>query len=527
MTTVEEKLAQANQHHQNGRLQHAAALYQKIIQIRSNHPEALHGLGVIAYQQKNYDRALELIDQAIAQHPDIAQFYYNLGLVWIALEKPRKAMAAFEAAISKKNDYAEAYYNLGNILKSMRKLEEAIENYRQAIAIQPQFVEAHYNLGNALKFSGCLEEAIACFQECIRLKTDFPEPHNNIGLVLKEQGRLEAAIDCYSRAIDLQPQFAAAHWNRALALLLQGDFAHGWREYEWRFRRGKWPRRFLNRQNVPQWDGSPFCAQRLLVFAEQGIGDTLQFIRYLPQVKALGGTVIFETMASLFELLKGFEGIDELLVRNPEQPSAVACDWCIPLLSLPRLFNSDLDTIPAPASYLAPDPAKTRRWRTKICQHGFRVGIVWAGRPEHENDHHRSCALEYFMPLAQMEGIRLYGLQKGESARQVRKLPDRRVVENLGEDFENFADTAGAVENLDLVISVDTAVAHLAGAMGKPVWLLLPFAPDWRWLMHREDSPWYPAMRLFRQKSRGDWAGVFQRVASELENLSTSYKYVD
>jgi hypothetical protein len=239
----------------------------------------------------------------------------------------------------------------------------------------------------------------------------------------------------------------------------------------------------------------------------------------MPQVKALGGTVIFETMAELFDLLRAFEGIDELVNQNPSGPSAVACDWCIPLLSLPRLFNSDLNTIPAPLSYLDPDPAKARFWRTKICRHGFRVGIVWAGRPEHENDHHRSCALEYFMPLAQMEGIRLYGLQKGESARKVKKMPDGRVVENLGQDFENFADTAGAVANLDLVISVDTAVAHLAGAMGKPVWLLLPFAPDWRWLTDREDSPWYPTMRLFRQKSRGNWTEVFQRLTAELAKI--------
>ncbi|MDB4264707.1 glycosyltransferase, partial [bacterium] len=181
----------------------------------------------------------------------------------------------------------------------------------------------------------------------------------------------------------------------------------------------------------------------------------------------------------------------------------------------------NLNTIPAPISYLDPDPEQLRLWRDRIGQEGFRVGIVWAGRPEHENDHHRSCALENFMPLEQMEGIRLYGLQKGEAARQLRKLPNRKTVENLGEDFENFADTAGAVANLDLVISVDTAVAHLAGTMGKPVWLLLPFAPDWRWLLDREDSPWYPSMRLYRQKSRGDWPEVFQRLASDLENLNT------
>lgn len=522
MISIEKKIARANQHHQNGRLRNAAELYLKIIEIRADHPQALHGLGIIAYQQKKYDRAFDLIEQAIALQPDVAQFYYNLGLVWIALEKPHNAIAAFEEAISKKGDYAEAYYNLGNVFKALHKLDEAVESYRQAIAVQPQFVEAHYNLGNALKSSGCLEEALASFQECIRLKPDFPEPHNNMGLVLKEQGRLEAAIDCYSCAIDLQPQFAEAHWNRSLALLLKGDFAQGWREYEWRFKRGKWPCNFLKHHTAPPWDGSPFYAKRLLVFAEQGIGDTLQFIRYLPKVKALGGTVLFETMAPLFELLRGFEGIDELVPQNAAQPSVVACDWCIPLLSLPQLFNSDLNTIPAPLSYLDSDPAKTRSWNGRIGQDGFRVGIVWAGRPEHENDHHRSCALEYFMPLTQMEGIRLFGLQKGEAARQVKKLPDGRVVENLGEDFENFADTAGAVANLDLVISVDTAVAHLAGAMGKPVWLLLPFAPDWRWLMQREDSPWYPSMRLFRQKSRGDWAEVFQRLALELKNLSTS-----
>ena len=522
--SIEEKFERANRHHQNGQLPEADTLYRRIIEIRSNHPGALHGLGVIAYQAKQYDSALNLIGKAAAENPRIAEFHYNLGLVRLALDNPRQAIAAFGRAINLKIDYADAYYNLGKIFKAQHRLDEAIENFKQAIQHQPQMAEAHYNLGNALKSRGSVEEAIASFKECIRLRPDFAAAHNNLGLVLKEQGHLADAVDCYSNAIGYQAGFAEAHWNRSLALLLKGDFAHGWQEYEWRFKRGRWPRYFFSRHTRPAWKGSPFEGHRLLVFAEQGAGDTLQFMRYLPQVKALGGTVIFEVMESLGGLLQGFGGIDELLVRNPNDNSTVTCDWCIPLLSLPGLFKSDIKTIPASTPYLYPDSAKAQFWQVRLGGEGFRVGIVWAGNPEHKNDHNRSCTLQHFIPLAEMEGIQLYGLQKGEPAQQVKTLPDRIEFTNLGNDFKDFSDTAGAIENLDLVISVDTAVAHLAGAMGKPVWVLLPFAPDWRWLMQREDSPWYPTMRLFRQTSAGNWDGVFKRLISALGNFRRDFK---
>jgi len=407
-------------------------------------------------------------------------------------------------------------------LKNVGRIDEAIENYNEAICLKPDYAEAHNNLGIALKEQGRLAEAVESYEQAVRLRPHYAEAHNNMGIALHANGEHDRALECCERAIQLVGDYAQAHWNRSLVLLLKGRFTEGWEEYRWRRRTNLAASAYPHTFDEPSWDGEPFAGKRLLVHYEQGLGDNLQFVRYLPMVKQLGGTVIFETPGSMYGLLRTLDGIDELVEASPERPPDVEFDSYTSLMDLPGIFGTTLETIPANVPYIHADPAKVERWRGRLSGPRFKVGIVWGGRPTGPNEvlslQYRSCGLEHFAALADVDAVALYGLQKGPPAVQVDQLPERITVSNLGEEFDDFADTAAAVENLDLIVSIDTSVAHLAGAMGKPVWVLLKSDADWRWLLDREDNPWYPTMRLFRQRRPGDWNEVLSRVAGELRN---------
>jgi hypothetical protein len=316
---------------------------------------------------------------------------------------------------------------------------------------------------------------------------------------------------------------AEARWNRSFTYLLNANFSDGWRDYEWRFRQARWKTLYPYRHNTPAWDGAACPDKTIFIHDEQGLGDTLQFVRYIPLVKSCCRKVIFETRQALIPLLLGFAGIDQFIARSARPPAEKNWDLHAPLLSLPGIFGTDLETIPANVPYLKAESSKIAYWKRRTAGEGLKVGIVWAGRPQHTNDRNRSCRLTQFYPLGQIAGIRLMGLQKGEAADQTQQMPAGMTFTNYGQEFEDFSDTAGMIENLDLVIAVDTAVAHLAGAMAKPVWVLLPLVPDWRWMMDRSDSPWYPTVRLYRQKTRGDWRPVFEQVESDLRRLVDAY----
>jgi len=517
MPSVIEALESAGRYHRNGDIQQAKTQYQRILQVEPVQPEALHGLGLIAFQLKKYDIAGDFIGKAIENKPTVPQFHYNLGLVFIALKSHEKAIQAFEKAIKLKPDYADAYYNLALVLKEQRQFDDAVKNFKMAIQLAPDDAYAYYNLGNTYEALDRYEAAVESYQLGIKKNRNFTDVHNNLGVVLKELGRLDEAISHLREALRLQSDCAEAHWNLSLALLVKGQFEEGWNEHEWRFRRGKKSTIYPYDFTIPLWDGSSFTGKCLFVHLEQGFGDTLQFIRYLPMVKARGGTVTFETLKPLLGILNGFPGIDKLVEISPDRSHAESCDYYVPVMSLPMLFKTEIPTIPSNIPYLYADSEKVEQWKNRINRKGFRIGIVWAGKPEHENDGNRSCALEYFSALAGIPGVELYGLQKGDAAREAETSIGMIKIINFDRELKDFSETAAAIENLDLVISVDTALAHLAGAMGKPVWTLLPYAPDWRWLLEREDSPWYPTMRLFRQPSRGDWGTVFDRVKDELE----------
>ncbi|MBL7185329.1 MAG: tetratricopeptide repeat protein [Phycisphaerae bacterium] len=505
-----------------GRLGEAVDAYGQAVSLKADYAEAYNNMAIALQSQGQYAEAIQNCETATLIDPDYAEAYNTMGFALQMQGRLDDAIGSYRKAAQVKPDYAEAYSHLGVVLCKQERHDEAVENYRQALRINPDYAEVYNNLGIVFKDRGRLAEAIAYYEQAIQLAPHFFEAHYNLGNALKELGRCDEAIENYQRAIQIKPGYAQAHWNRSHAYLLKGDFVNGWQGYEWRRNPELEILTYPHRHHQPRWDGSDFAGKRLLVYCEQGLGDSLQFMRYLPMVKARGGTVIFEAWKPLHGILLDSANVDHLLELSFEQKTDADFDLHISLMDLPALFGTTLETIPADVPYVLPNPQKVGHWRTRLDNPGLKVGIVWAGSPEHGNDHNRSCPLEMFAPLAAINRVKLHGLQKGEAAGQVERLSQVVAIENLSEDLHDFADTAAAVENLDLVISVDTAPAHLAGAMGKPTWTLLPFAPDWRWMLDREDSPWYPTMRLFRQKEWGDWNCVFERVTEELRLLAAT-----
>jgi tetratricopeptide (TPR) repeat protein len=580
--TIQQAFDLAVQHHQAGRLQEAEQLYRQVLAQQPNHAEALHLLGVLAGQGGRNELAVDLIRRAVGLKPDLADAHYNLGKALTEIRRADEAIASyrqairlqpgdavahnnlgialrdtgqFEKAVAShrdaiwlKPDYPEAHYNLGIALKDMGRLDDAIASYRRAIAINPHYAEAHSNLGNALQSKGQLDEAVASHRQAIRLKPDsalahnnlggalndigqldeaivacrraialrpdYPEAHSNLGNALKDKGQLDEAIAACRQAIALRPDYAEAHFNLSLCLLTRGDFQPGWEEYEWRWKcKDLSPPRDFAR---PQWDGRPLEGRTLLLHMEQGLGDAIQLIRYLPGVEQRGGKLIIECYAELQRLFQTMAGRCCQIVV-PGQPLP-AFDFHCPLLSLPRVFGTNLANIPQIVPYLNPDPALLDAWsRTLGSPDGqLRVGLAWAGSPRFKANRTRSLNLQQLAPLAAVRGARFYSLQKGPAGEQAKNPPRGLELVDLGPKLNDFADTAAVMSLMDLIITTDTSVPHLAGALARPVWVMLQFMPDWRWLLDREDSPWYPTMRLFRQPRIGDWDSVITRVVEAL-----------
>lgn len=390
---------------------------------------------------------------------------------------------------------------------------EAVALLERAASLDPRVVDYHFNLGVALQAQERHAEAIRAYRNALSLQPRHAPALTNLGRALQKLVRPQEAVASFERALALQPDLPEAHWGLATQLLLIGEFARGWDEYEHRW---KLPENRGNRREfgVPRWEGGAVAGHRLLLQAEQGAGDTLQFVRYAPLLAERGARVVVLCQPALKRLLMEMEAISVVTDTDP----LPALDFHVPLMSLPRLFGTLRSTIPANVPYLRPDPMDVRAWSEKLGGgHERKIGIVWAGNRRHLNDRNRSCPLETFDRLAEVGGLRFYSLLKNEPGGAARS---RLAPVDLAPALVDFADTAAVLMHLDLVITVDTAVAHLAGALGRPVWLLLPFAPDWRWLLERRDSPWYPSMRLFRQGTPGDWQGVMTEVVAALQTWS-------
>ena len=569
---------EAVSHYQRGALQQSEAACRKILKAHPKHPEAIHLLGVIRSQSGDQQTAGRLISKAIQLSPHNPAFLHSRGKVYSTTGNLEEAIRFFRRALEVAPGFALAANELGIVLQRQGHLDEAIESYKRALTIDPKSAEAHTNLGVALQETGHLDgaeashrtalairpryvdaqvnlgavlekqgrhqdaenaymtalewdpgradaafnfgnvlasqgstaAAIDAYQKALAIDPAYTDALNNLGTALKDMGRPEQALSAYQRVFAIDPVNPKAHWNNSLALLLLGNFQRGWEGYEWRWKTEDFSTS-LREFRKPQWKGESLEGKAILLHAEQGLGDTIQFIRYAPLVKRRGGKVIVECQAPLQRLLSSIPEIDHLIVRGEAWPEF---DFQLPLMSLPRVFETDLQSIPNEVPYLgAPEISAPELGPGN----GLRVGLVWSGSRQHKNDRNRSIPLGMFERLMSLEGVRFFSIQVDLRAEDAPTLSRFDRIVDLRECLTDFSITAAVIKKLDLVISVDTAVVHLAGALSRPVWTLLPFAPDWRWLLGRSDSPWYPTMRLFRQPSPGDWASVFAEVQAALQ----------
>ncbi len=492
-----------------GSLEEAEKHFQRAIELRPNCSETHEKLSVVLRRQGRLDEARGSYEQALLHDPNNVVALQNLGNLLVNGGELDKAIAYFERALALKPDMAEAHNGMGAALHELGKLDEAEDSYSKALSYQPNYADAYCNLGNLQRKRGRAAEAIEHYERALALNPDLSEAHSNLGMALVGERRLEDARKHYDRAVALEPGLGNARWNRSLLDLLEAKFESGWQDYDVRrFRKQTAPRGFAQ----PIWRGEPLHGERILLHGEQGFGDAIQFMRYAPLVQAAGGTVILDVKPSLARLARQQAGVAEFVATGDPLP---AFEWQSPLMSLPLAFKTDLATIPNQVPYLsAPEDARQQAMDFAWPEHGKRVGLVWSGNPEYTEDRRRSMPLSEFSELLAMQGLHFYSLQFGPAARQISEI--ETPVIDLTPTIKDFADTAALIEQLDLVISVDTAVAHLAGALAKPIWTLLPFAPDWRWMLDRDDSPWYPSMRLFRQPERDDWTSVIDQVRNEI-----------
>ena len=522
IANAEAILRNAAQRHQEGNLEEAASLYKYILSRDPQNADALHLLGLVAYQQGETAKAEDLVRRAISLDGQAPLFHLSLGNVLSIKGKRNEAMESFRKALCFEPRLAEAHYNLANELFKANRIDESVFHYQEALEIKPDFAEGHYNLGKAFEKLDKLAEAEVSYRRALKKKPDYFDAWFNLAISLSDQCKLRDAQRCYQQALAMKPDDVDANWNLSLIFLLSGNLKEGWQKYEWRLKQPKY--RFLQPQKK-RWRGEEALDKTLLVRAEQGLGDVIQFIRFIPLLKPRVGKVLFECQPSLTRLLRNFSGIDESYSRNADlSPPDVPYDVDSPLLSLPGILEVTLDSIPAGAPYILPEKERVEGWNQRIPPEAeqLKIGIVWAGNVGHKGNTKRSTSLLSWAPLAGIRGVTFFSLQVGGAGAEAKTPPRGMNLVDLTDSIADFADTAAFISLLDMVISVDTAAAHLAGAMGKPVWTLLPFAPDWRWLLGRKDTPWYPTMRLFRQRAPGDWKGVFAEVATDLRGMIDS-----
>lgn len=544
--TIDQAIQLALEHHNAGRLQQAEQIYRQVLQQVPNHPDALHLLGVLAQQTGHPGPAAELISQAIAVQPGNAFYHSNVAEALRQLGRLEEAEKNARRAIELSPTLAPAHVNLASTLSDMGRYAEAESEYRRAlelepdmpaaltglgnvsfkrgdvrgaielgrraIAIDPNHPTAHNNLAAAMEKDEQLDEAERYYHRAMQLAPNHPEFTSNYGSLIYSKGNLPEAMRIWEQAVQSQRDHAGAIWNLSLGHLALGNLERGWELHEWRFKIAG-GREYWRDYPVPRWDGFDLAGKRILLFPEQGFGDVIMFARYIPILAKMGARVLVHLPSNLVKLFKNMPGVEEVIDFDDPLPPF---DTYQALLSVPWILKTTLQTIPTEVPYLFPDKEKVEQFRSRLSDvpGKLKVGLVWAGRPEHPNDRNRSVDPSLLAQLAQVEGVTLISLQKGRSTSDLPGLVDWTA------ELNDFADTAALIQSLDLVIAVDTSVAHLAGALGKPVWVLLPFMPDWRWMHDREDSPWYPTMRLFRQNKLKDWQSVIARVREELISLS-------
>ncbi len=490
-------------------LREALICFQKALALDPHDIEALYTHGVLSQALGRREQAIDSYQKALAINPGAPMVHYNLGIAFHEGGLVTEAIKHFRAALAFLPDDPSILNNLGLSLQENRQSEEALSIFEKIVVIKPDHHEAHLNIGNILREREQFDDAAAAYQKSVASSPEFAKAHYNLGKCLQEQNKLPEAIKAYRQAISLDPAMAEAHWNLSHTLLLNGELEEGFKEYAWRFKKKAAPVRLA----CPLWQGEAAPQGTILVYTEQGLGDNIQFVRYAAMVKQRAGKVILACAETLADLFKDVQGIDETVPLKEIAGIEDKVDYHVPLLTLPTIFKTSITSIPQEFPYLTPSQARTTELAALFLSSAdmVKVGLVWRGNPAHENDRQRSCRLEQFQSILHLPGFAFFSLQKdGAEASRFPQITD------LSSCLTTFADTAACIAHLDLVLSVDTSVAHLSGAMGKPTWTLLPFVPDWRWMLGRDDTPWYPAMRLFRQQKRGDWQEVLNTVASEL-----------
>ncbi len=508
------------------RFDEALASFERAIALRAGDAEIHFHRAVVLQFLGRLDEALSGYERALRISPGLAEAHYNRGIALQDLRRFEAALASYTQAIDVMPSYADAYINRANLLSRLGRLDEAHDDLVRARAVKPDSPELQINLGNVLRRLGRFYEALDRCERAVAIQPKSAEAHLNLGAVLYDLNQPEAAVACYDRALALRPDFAGAHQNRAYALLMAGNFARGWAEHEWRWRNDQdplWNERARFAQ--PPWlGGESLAGKRVLLHAEQGFGDVIQFCRFARWVADLGATVMLEVPRPLATLVADLDGVSQVIVCGEPLPTF---DAHCPLMSLPLAFHTELSTVPARVPYLKADPAKVRHWKERLGPaRRTRVGLVWSGGFRPEQPDLWTLNLRRNIPLAKFAGLRVcdvefFGLQKGQEARSeladlIAARWDGPTIVDVGEELDDFSDTAALMENLHLVISVDTSAAHLAGALGRPVWLLNRFDSCWRWLLERTDSPWYPTLTIYRQASAGDWDGAMERVREDL-----------
>jgi tetratricopeptide (TPR) repeat protein len=538
-------LQEGVQLYRQGRTDEAEGHFLQALKKAPDHPDALYFLGLIRMDRGKPEETLKLMGKAARSNPRFAEAHFVSGSALNTLGRPQEALAAYRRAIAISPEHVNALNHLGNTLRLLGQLKEAIAAYDKAIAAAPNFAAPYSNRGAALAELGDLETALASFDRALALQPDFIDALNNRGGVLQKLNRAEEAIANYDRALaikgdfaealnnrgsalqdlnqhreavhwhrralEIRPDNAEAHFNAASAHLCLGEFAQGWPEFEWRWRKNDLaPLRRPIRQPLWLGDGA-IAGKTILLHAEQGFGDTIHFARYVPLVARLGAKVVLEVPRPLRALCETLDGVSTLVTRGDKLPSF---DLHTPLLSLPLAFRTDINTIPADVPYLSAQPDRIAKWSDRMSgRPGRKVGLAWSGRIYPRN---RSVPFVQLGPLLSLPNTVFVSLQQEIAHQDAALFAGQTHVLHFGDEIQDFADTAAIIASLDLVLSIDTSVAHLAGAMGKPLWLLLLYGSDFRWLVDREDSPWYPTARLFRQPSIGDWTDVVSRVGADL-----------
>ena len=479
--------------------------------------ERLNAQGIAFGRAGIHAQAMTAFQSSLHKDKSQPRTWYNLGKSLAAQNLTRDAKDAFASAITLKPDYAEAHNGLGWCWLGMGEFHKAAESFRRSIEANPLYAEVHANLGNALKQVGCLDDSVAACREAIRLNPNFSDAYNSLGGALEYSGKLDLAVEAYRQAIRLTPNHASAHANLGLALLKSGQFQEGWNEYEWRWQANSLP---FPRFPQPVWNGEDLNGKTLLLWAEQGFGDTVHFIRYAPVIANRGAQVVVMAQPTLVRLLNSVPGISRII---PDGDPAPDCDFHLPMLSAPRVLGLPLPEQAPTHPYITAPSETAFLWKQLLAEfNGQKVGLVWAGSSNlglaqnNAMDRRRSIPLTQLLPLLKSPGYSFISLQTGEAASQVQEIDERYRPQQIMDGIKDFADTAAIVANLDLIITVDTAVAHLAAALGKPVWVLSRFDGCWRWQTGRDDSPWYPSLTLFRQTHWGNWEGVIERVRERL-----------